>query len=187
MNKNFLKALAQHVRKYPEFFLIGPMRASNGALVPIYPEMRTIYSNPPALAVVVVEVVKMIKKIRGIKVIAGTEVAGIPIAVAVSLKMNLPFVAVRKQRKEFLNKVFIDGDFQKGQKAILLDDATGWGNTKKLMVQNAKRSGLIIKDVICLYDSYPHEPQKRKWFFKNRFYAGRRDYWRRYYAKFKNS
>ena len=101
------------------------------------------------------------------RVVTGTEVAGIPLAVAVSLKMNLPFVAVRKQKKEFLNQVFIDGAYQKGQKAVLLDDAIGWGNTKKLMVQNAKRSSLIIKDIICLYDSYTHEPRKRKWFFQH--------------------
>lgn len=168
MNQVFLKALAKHVKKYPEFFLIGPMEASNGVVVPIYPEMRTIYSNLPVLTVATNEVAKLVKRIKGIKIIAGTEVAGIPLAVAVSLQTKLPFIAVRKERKIVLNQVYVEGVFKKGQGAVLIDDAMGWGNTKKLMVTNARKSGLIIKDIICLYDAYTHEPEKRKWFKKNK-------------------
>jgi orotate phosphoribosyltransferase len=168
MNQKFLQALAKHVKKYPEFFLIGPLTASNGVLVPVYPEIRTIYSNLPVLRVVVEEMAGLVKKIKGIEIIAGTEAAGIPLAVALSLKLNLPFVAVRKERKKFLNLEYVDGRFKKGQRAVLIDDAMGWGNTKKLMIKNARRAGLIIKDVVCVYDSYIHEPEKRKWFFKNK-------------------
>ena len=39
---------------------------------------------------------------------------------------------------------------------------------KKVMINNAKKGRLIIKDVVCLYDSYTHEPTKRKWFKKNK-------------------
>ena len=168
MNKRFLVVLATHFKRHKDFFIIGPMRASNGAVVPIYSEMRTLYSNPEAMKIVTAELSTLIKHLAHIDIVAGVETAGIPPAMAVSLKTGIPFVYIKKKRKAFLKKVAVEGVFSRGQRAVLIDDALGWGNTKKLMIRNARREGLIVTDIICLYDSYSHEHRRNQWFKKHR-------------------
>lgn len=142
--------LAKALSKNLSFFMIGPFFSSSKTVVPLYLEFRKIYSDPETLKVLAWALGRIVKK-TGAQVVAGAEMAGIAPALAVSLATGLPFVYVKKERKKFLAKKFVEGVFKKGSRGILIDDTLIYGQTKKKLINNAKKDGLIIKDILVIY------------------------------------
>src|SRR3989344_1085070 len=103
MSTNALAFLAAHIKKDPAFVAVGPFRSSSGTIVPFYLEFRRLYSDPLAMKHLVRYAVMLVQKIKP-QVVAGAETAGIPLAMAVSLKTGIPFVYIKKQRKTFLTR-----------------------------------------------------------------------------------
>ena len=73
---------------------VGPfVQSTTGALVPFFNDSRKIYSHPKILCVFVEELAKIIRRYhrkRRIDCIVGVPIAGIPIAMALSLATGIP-------------------------------------------------------------------------------------------------
>lgn len=152
MNQRAQNLLAACFKRDPGFFAVGPFDSSSGTIVPFYFEFRKLYSDPKAVRLLAAQAARIIKKIKP-QVVAGAETAGIPLALAISLKTNIPFVYVKKQPKAFLTKTAVEGSFPQAARAVLIDDTLLYGNTKKCLIDNARRDGLRITDVLVIYQS----------------------------------
>jgi orotate phosphoribosyltransferase len=138
---------------------IGPfINATIGAKVPFYTDSRDIYSHPKIWKVLVDELAKIIKKYirngKKIDLLIGTPMAGIALAAALSIKTRIPLVYLNTKRKKFLRKRLIEGDYQKGAKAILIDDTIGFGQTKLKAIKACKKDGVLVRHVLCFYNSW---------------------------------
>lgn len=164
---NMNQALAKILTKNLSYFLVGPFKSSSGTFVPLYLEFRNIYSDPQALKILAKELGKIVKRIKA-QVIAGAEMAGIPAALATSLQTKIPFVYIKKERKKFLAQKCVEGVFKKGSQAVLIDDTLIYGLTKKRLIDNAQKDGLIIKDIIVIYKvgGKGHKKSREKDWFK---------------------
>ena len=160
---NMNKALVLALSKNLNFFMAGPFKFSSGTLVPLYLEFRNVFSNPKMLKILAKELGRIVKKTKA-QVVAGAEMAGIPIAIAISIQTKIPFVYVKKERKKFLSKVYVEGVFKKGSSGVLIDDTLIYGQTKKKLIDNASKDGLMIKDIIVIYQvgGRGHQQSKEK-------------------------
>ncbi len=61
--------------------------------------------------------------------LAGVELGGIPLATAVSLESDLPFVIVRKEKKGHGHDTLMEGEVEEGEHVALLEDVTTTGGT----------------------------------------------------------
>ena len=91
--------------------------------------------------------------------VAGGETAGIPYAAFISEKIKKPMVYIRKQPKGFGKNQQIEGNFNKNQKAILVEDLATDGGSKIIFVEAMRKAGLAVKDifVIFYYDIFKFE------------------------------
>jgi len=48
----------------------------------------------------------------------------------------------------------LKGDYKSKAKAILVDDAVGFGQTKLKAIQDCKKEGIIIKHIVCFYNAW---------------------------------
>ena len=83
--------------------------------------------------------------------LAGGETAGIPYAAFLSERLQKKMVYVRKKPKGFGKNKQIEGHYENGQKAILIEDLATDGKTKVIFVETLRKSGLEISDIFVIF------------------------------------
>ena len=84
-------------------------------------------------------------------ILAGGETAGIPYASFLSQILNKPMIYVRKKPKDFGKNKQIEGDFNEGQKVILIEDLATDGGSKIDFLKSLRNSKLIVSDIFVFF------------------------------------
>ena len=83
--------------------------------------------------------------------LAGGETAGIPYAAILSEQLQKKMIYVRKKPKGFGKNQQIEGNFQKNQKAILIEDLATDGGSKVMFIKAMRQAGLTVEDVFVIF------------------------------------
>jgi len=83
--------------------------------------------------------------------IAGMALGAVPLAVAVALETNRPFVMVRKEPKDHGTRDLIEGEVSPGDKFIIVEDvATTGGSTLKVVSALREKGANVSKAVVVV-------------------------------------
>ncbi len=120
--------------------------------------------TPALLSEVSEEIRKQVEKWMPFNKIVTMEAMGIPLATALSLKMNIPFNIIRKrtyglpgehhvkQKTGYSkNDLFING-LNKGDEVIIVDDVLSTGGTLIAVLRALQSMGIIVKGVCIVID-----------------------------------
>ena len=133
---------------------------TSGLKSPVYVDCRKIISFVEERTLIMNTAIKYINENKlEFDLVAGGETAGIPYAAFISEKIKKPMVYIRKQPKGFGKNQQIEGNFNKNQKAILVEDLATDGGSKIIFVEAMRKAGLAVKDifVIFYYDIFKFE------------------------------
>ncbi|MFQ6128052.1 MAG: orotate phosphoribosyltransferase [Thermoplasmata archaeon] len=84
--------------------------------------------------------------------IAGVELGAVPIAVAVAMKVDRPFVIVRKEKKKHGTGRIYEGELIKGDKVLFVEDVTTTGNSLKKAILELRSDGALIEKAVVVVD-----------------------------------
>ncbi len=84
--------------------------------------------------------------------IAGMALGAVPIAVAVSLETNRPFVMVRKEPKDHGTKELVEGDVVPGEKFIIVEDVATTGGSTLRVVSALRQKGANVSKAVVVVD-----------------------------------
>jgi orotate phosphoribosyltransferase len=137
-------------------FEIGAVRFGNfklhsGKKSPIYLDLRVLASYPAVLRQAAAVYGATLQPLR-FDLLAATPLAGLPIGTAVSLAMDIPLIYPRKTVKTYGTGNQIEGHWQVGQTAVVLDDLITSGDSLLETISLLKGSGLQIRDAVVLID-----------------------------------
>ncbi|MBC6497833.1 MAG: orotate phosphoribosyltransferase [Alphaproteobacteria bacterium GM7ARS4] len=137
-----------------------PFLWSSGRKSPIYVDCRRILSYPGARHAIMQEATACLKnKIGRDVLLAGGESAGIPYAAILAESLGNPMIYIRKQSKRHgLNKR-IEGHFEKGMHAILIEDQTTDGQSKEDFIRAMRHEGITCAYAFVLFS---YETKKLK-------------------------
>jgi orotate phosphoribosyltransferase len=80
------------------------------------------------------------------------ELGAVPIAVAVSLASDKPYVMVRKATKEHGTKKDFEGDLAKGDRVLFVEDVVTTGGTLRGAIERLRRHGAVVETCACVVD-----------------------------------
>lgn len=84
--------------------------------------------------------------------IAGVELGAVPIAAAVSLVSNKPYLMVRKATKEHGTKKEFEGELAKGDRVLFVEDVITTGGTLRGAIERMRAQGGVVDDVVAVVD-----------------------------------
>jgi len=84
--------------------------------------------------------------------IAGMALGAVPLAVAVALETDRPFVMVRKEPKDHGTKELIEGDVAPGESFIVVEDVATTGGSTMRVVTALREKGARVSKALVVVD-----------------------------------
>lgn len=129
----------------------GKFRLSSGIESHYYVDMKRAVTNPFILRQVAEVISERMDK-SCVDGIAGPALGAIPLVTAVSLYTGIPMLMIRKVKKDYGTSQLIEGNLQKGDLVVVLEDVTTTGNSLKDAIQAIQDNGGEVKKAFVVVD-----------------------------------
>lgn len=130
---------------------LGNFRLHSGRLSPIYIDLRLLVSFPHAMRQVAAAYRHLLDGIS-FDLLAAYPYAALPIGVAISLQMDRPLIYPRKEAKAHGTGRQVEGRWEAGQTAVVVEDLITSGDSILQAVAALKDEGLRVRDAVVLID-----------------------------------
>ena len=129
----------------------GRFELRSGKISPIYIDLRLLASYPDALRQAAATY-RQILQDQSFDLLAATPLAGLPIGTAISLDMNIPLIYPRQTAKSYGTGKQIEGRWNVGQTAIVIDDLITTGDSLLKAIAFLKAAGIRVQSAVVLID-----------------------------------
>ncbi len=129
----------------------GSFRLKDGRQSPFYVDLRGIIAFPRMLRKVGEWLLSAAEPLH-YDCLAAIPYAGIPLAVAMALAADKPLVYPRKEAKTYGTERQIEGYFQPGSHALVVDDVLTSGTAKLEALALLRSAGLVVTDILVVVD-----------------------------------
>lgn len=130
----------------------NPFTWASGLKSPIYCDNRKTLSYPKIRTYIRQQFVETINKhFAKPDVIAGVATGGIAVGALVAQEMGLPFVYVRSEAKKHGLTNMIEGEIEKGQSVVVVEDLISTGGSSLKAVEALREKGCDVKGMVAIF------------------------------------
>lgn len=128
-------------------------------LSPFYVDLRRLQSNLRAKEMAVYT---LIKQAKGLKYdcLAGIPLAAVALVSSMADRTGEPQITPRMDKKTHGQVGRIDGVYQEGEVALVIDDLITRADSKLEAIQVLEENGLVVKDVVVVLDREQGGPEQ---------------------------
>ena len=130
--------------------LHGEFLLRSGQISNVYFDKYQFESDPVLLA----SIARMAKPLipEGTQILAGLELGGVALAVALSLESGLPTALVRKKAKDYGTRRLSEGADVSGKNVLIVEDVITSGGQVLLSGADLRALGATVSHVLCAID-----------------------------------
>ncbi len=129
----------------------APFTWASGILSPIYCDNRVVLSYPKVRKFIIKAFKRKAKKFEGVDIIAGVATAGVPHGALLAEAMGLPFIYIRSTAKNHGRQNLIEGELQKGQRVLVIEDLISTGGSCLKAVEAVRDAGGEVAGVLAIF------------------------------------
>lgn len=129
----------------------GDFTLASGKKSPYYIDIKKASTDPAVLEEIADEMAIQIQK-NGIAFdkIAGVVLGSIPLAVALSLRTKVPYIMVRKEKKDHGTQKMIEGTLKEGELVLMVEDVITSAGSVCDAIEIVRSAGGFVCDVFCV-------------------------------------
>ena len=127
----------------------GRFVLTSGAVSDYYIDIKKASTTPEILKKIVEA---MAEYAEGYDLLAGMELGAVPLVVALSLKTGIPYIIIRKKKREHGTSKQIEGGETKGKKVLIIEDVTTSGLSVINTIKISRESQGLVDEVIAVVD-----------------------------------
>jgi len=133
--------------------MYGDFTLASGKKSGYYIDIKKATTDPSVLSVIADGMLTVLTK-RNIKYdkIAGVVLGSVPLAVALSLKTGIPFLMIRREKKDHGTGKMIEGSIESGDRVIVIEDVVTSARSAAEAVTLLRESGAIVDFVVAVVD-----------------------------------
>jgi len=131
--------------------LFGDYVQASGEVFPYYLDLRTVISNPGLFQRLLHAYAQAMAGLPFDR-LAGIPYGSLPTATGLSLQLHRPLIYPRKETKAHGTRRLIEGDYNPGDRVLVVDDVLISGGSMLDGVDKLRRSELVVNDVVVLVD-----------------------------------
>ena len=131
-------------------YLEGDFVLRSGRRSRYYLDKYLFTTKPDILGAIADEMAGMLPE--GVQRIAGTVLGAVPLATALSLRTGIPSIIVRKAGKDYGTQNVIEGEWEAGEKVVLVEDVLTTGGAALAAAENLYRAGMDVLGVTGVID-----------------------------------
>jgi uridine monophosphate synthetase len=131
--------------------LFGDFVQASGAVFSYYIDLRQIISDPNLFHRVLHAYAEQLEGLEFDR-IAGIPYGSLPTATGLSLQLHKPLIYPRKEVKAHGARRLIEGDFEPGDRVVVVDDILITGGSVLDGIAKLQGSGLVVRDVVVFID-----------------------------------
>ena len=131
----------------------GDFTLASGAKSKYYIDIKRASTDPKVLKLIAEGMAAKLKE-QGLKVdrIAGIVLGSVPLAAALSLETGIPYVMVRKEKKDHCTGKLIEGVLNSGEKVLVVEDVITSAGSSVKGIATLRAEGAVVENVFSVID-----------------------------------
>lgn len=129
----------------------GEFTLASGRVSPYYINLKDAYTRPEVMREIILA---MKEAVQGFSVdrVAGMELGAVPLAVALSMELGIPFVIIRKEKKDHGAGQRIEGEIGEGDFVLIVEDVATTGASIASAAEVIREAGGRCSKAIAVVD-----------------------------------
>ena len=127
----------------------GRFVLTSGAISDYYIDIKKASTEPKILRIIAQQ---MSDYTKGYDMLAGMELGAVPLVVALSLETGIPYVIIRKEKREHGTGKQIEGGDVKGKSVLIIEDVTTSGGSVIKTIQILRENNAEVEKVLVVVD-----------------------------------
>jgi uridine monophosphate synthetase len=131
----------------------GNFTFKSGIVSPMYIDLRLFISYPKILKKIAQLYAEQLSSLQYDR-LAGVAYAALPIAGAISLEIERPWIFMRKEalKKAYGLEKSLEGEYKQGETVVMIEDLVTKATSLLEVIPAIENHGLVIKDAVVLLD-----------------------------------